>query len=190
MKKQFHLIGLFTLLFAITISAQTIRPSGNIVTENFDLKGFEGIDISTDFKAIVTKGNQALVRIECDDNLLPHILVENKGGVLHIRHKDGLSVQGKETLIAHITMPHLKSINGSSDAVVELTNKFQSQNMSIDLRGDSVLKGELEIGTLTVKLRGDSYLTVWGVADKLDADLRGDSEIKNYAYNYAPIYSR
>ncbi len=182
MKKHFHLIALFTFLFAFTVSAQTIQPSGNIISKDYDHVGFDGLNISTDFNAVVTKGDKISVRIECDDNLVPYILVENKGGVLHVRHQNSMGIRGKETLIAHITMPQLNSVNGSADAIIELKNNFDSQNMTIDLSGDSVMKGEISVGNLNVKLRGDSYLKVRGTANNVNARLRGDSEIKYFDF--------
>ena len=182
MKKQFSLITLLALIFALNLSAQTIRPSGNIISENFDKKGFVGIDISTDFKAIVTKADQFSVRIESDDNLMPHILVEKRGGVLVVKHAGNLNIQGKEILVAHISMPNLESVRGSSDAIIELTNKFKIKHLLVELSSDSVLKGEIDVENLEAKLSGDSYLTFWGTANKVEAQLRGDSVIKNYDF--------
>lgn len=182
MLRQLFFINLFLLASLSTFAQKVIKPSGNITTESHNLSGFTGIDISTDFKAIVTFANETSVRIEADDNMHPHLEIEVTGNTLSVRHSRGLNIRGKETLIAHITVPTLNNIAGSDDALIELKNELKSPTLKMHLSGDSMLNGMLSIGSFDVELEGDSYLTVSGSADNMHAHIKGDSMIKDFDF--------
>ena len=188
MKKQVLLITLFTIAFAIQSYAQiTVRPSGKITTEAHKVGEFTGLEISTDFQAFITFSDQTSVRIESDDNMHEHIKVAVEGSTLVIRQKGPINVRGRETLIAHISVPSLKLIDASGDAIVKLENKLTTDELSVSLSGDSKLDGELAVGNMSANIRGDSYLTISGSADKLDARVRGDSHLKSFDFKVAAL---
>lgn len=188
MKKQVLFITLLSLAMAIqSIAQMVVRPSGNVTKENHDVGSFTGLDVSTDFKAFITFSNTTSVQIESDDNMHKHIKVAVEGNTLVIRQKGPINVKGRETLIAHISVPSLKMIKASGDAVVKLENKLKTDVLSVSLSGDSKLDGELAVGEMTAEIRGDSYLTLSGTANLLDARVRGDSHLKSFDFEVGSL---
>src|SRR5437870_5172514 len=65
-------------------SWQTVHGSGNIVTEDRQVSGFDGVSVSGAGELIISQGNVEALRIETDDNLLPLIKSEVHDGRLLI----------------------------------------------------------------------------------------------------------
>ena len=188
MKKQVLFIALLTFAMAFQAIAQIIvKPSGNITKENHEVGSFTGLDVSTDFKAFITFSNKTSVQIESDDNMHQHIKVEVEGNTLVIRQKGPINVKGRETLVAHISVPSLKYIKASGDAIVKLENKLTADELRVSLSGDSKLDGELAVGEMEAEVRGDSYLTLSGTANMLDARVRGDSHLKSFDFKVGSL---
>lgn len=188
MTKRIVFLSFFAFALSLqSFAQQTINPSGNVISKDYSVSSFDGVEISTDFHAFITFGNETAVRIEADDNMHEHLTVAVSEGHLTVRHKSGMNIRGKETLIAHITVPSLDYIQGSADAVIVLKNELKADELKVELRGDSTLDGDIVAGNMHVDLRGDSYLTISGRANKLEAHLRGDSEIKDFDFTVGEL---
>ncbi|MEM8714143.1 MAG: head GIN domain-containing protein [Planctomycetota bacterium] len=68
----------------------TVRGSGLVMTEDRPLdQSFGAIDVSGAADVVLTQGGASYLEIDCDDNLLPHILATVEGGTLRIRFEEG-----------------------------------------------------------------------------------------------------
>jgi hypothetical protein len=136
----------------------TIRGSGNVVTQEEAITGFDRLDVSQGFQVDVRQGDTFSVVIRADDNLVEHVQVAKEGSTLVIGLKRSLSYSLQNvTLEADVTMP-------------ELTRA--------DLSGGSHLRGDVEAGDVTFNLSGGSHVTLSGSAGNLTVDADGGSHAK------------
>jgi len=185
MKKIIALFTFSFLFIGLSFSQTKIKPSGNVITKDYSVADFHKINISSDFTAKVTIGGAIEVKVDVDDNMQEYVFVESKNDMLTVMQKSpsgNFWVQGKETLIAHITVPSLDYIKASEDAIVILETKLVADNLTVELEEDSTLDGELIVSSLDVNLDEDSYLTVSGKADRMTAVLTEDSEMRNMKF--------
>lgn len=167
---------LFGILFQ-SYSQHVIKPSGEIITKEYDFTGFTALNISNDFKAYVTFTDEGeKVSIEADDNLQEHIYVEMDGNTLKIRFKNNFNIRGKETLKAYISVKMINDFVASADSEIYLENKLETNFVKIKLSGDSKFEGALEIKEVDIDLKGDSeaYLTV---IESINVKASGDSKL-------------
>ena len=64
--------------------ARTIRGSGNVVTQEEAITGFDSLDVSHGFQVDVRQGDTFGVVIRVDDNLVEHLRVLKQGSTLKI----------------------------------------------------------------------------------------------------------
>src|SRR5438552_10291154 len=107
MKKPVTLLTL-VLSFVFVLSACGVRGSGVRKTEKRDLPAFTSIETTGDFEVEVTCQKSASFEIEGDDNLLPLIETEVKGGVLRVTTTKHYSSRIGITL--RIATPNLESV--------------------------------------------------------------------------------
>ena len=136
---------ILSLLAAALLAAlpfQTVRAavpdpaSASRETRDYQLRGFDGLDISWTFKVELTRGSRYSVRVEAPDFIFPYLKVEVKGGVLtlgtreqpkDIRRKiEALSRSGE--IHASVTMPELCSLEMSGAAQLNTRDEFQHRN--------------------------------------------------------------
>ena len=183
MKKGIILIAVFVVCVFFQSHGQNfIKPSGNVITKEYNFTDFTALDISNDFKAYVTfTEDEKKVNIKADDNLHDHIVVRMNGNTLEIRFKNNFNIRGKETLKAYISVSTIHDFRVAGDSKVYLENKLVTNNLKVKLSGDSRFEGDLEVRNLAVDLKGDSYMEVSGKTHVLKGTVKGDSKIEKYS---------
>ncbi|MGH9820691.1 MAG: GIN domain-containing protein, partial [Pyrinomonadaceae bacterium] len=69
-------------MFNVSVNFGSVTGSGNVVTETRDVRDFSSLDISGIFKVEVVAQKDFDVEVQADDNLMPFIKTEVRGGVL------------------------------------------------------------------------------------------------------------
>ena len=186
-------------LAIIATAAETIRGSGNPVTEDRAVAGFQGLSLAVPGKLVVTQGDAEKLAITADDNVLPLIETVVERGELRIRFRErGVNLRTKtpiqialsaKTLEAlaiagsgEIRAPALNaksmkvSISGSGD--VTLGGRAQSIDVNISGSGD-VKAGKFETQSASVSIAGSGDSTLW-VKDSLKVSIAGSGDVRYY----------
>jgi hypothetical protein len=136
----------------------SLTGSGNVVTQEEAITGFDRLDVSEGFQVEVSQGDTFSVIIRVNDDLVEDLIVVKQGSTLKIGLEPGSSYNLKNvTLEADITMPELTVT---------------------DLAGGSHLVGDVEIGDVVFNLSGGSHVTLSGSAGDLTVAANGGSHAK------------
>ena len=178
---MFKLVILFVSIMVIVLTGcipVTITGSGNVVTQEEHLTGFDWVDISHSFTVDISQGESFSVVIRIDDNLVEHLNVIKQGDTLKIGLDPtrDFNIQNA-TMEAKVTMPELTGLDlsGSSDA--NITGFNSTENLTVDLSGSSSLVGDIEAGDISIDLSGSSDMKLAGSAADLTIDISGSSDL-------------
>ncbi len=156
---KFRMLVLFVAVALLAgCGLSSLTGSGNVVTQEEAITGFDRLDVSHGFQVDISQGETFRVVIRADDNLVEHLQVVKEGNTLRIGLKPGRSYTLIDsTLEAEVTMPELAAA---------------------DLSGGSHLRGEIDAGDVTFDLSGGSHVTLGGSAGDLTVDAGGGSHAK------------
>ena len=87
-----------------------MRGSGNIVTQSFDVSGFDQIELNTIGDVHIEQGDSESLTIETDDNILPLLEVQVKDGKLILRAQDGADFAPSNTITFRVTVRELLAV--------------------------------------------------------------------------------
>jgi len=164
------------LLASVPLMAQQLRGNGNIKTQNRNVSGFEGINVSGGFEVEISQGNNEGVRLEAEENLLDNIKTEVRNGVLHIYNDKSLSTN--KDMKAYITVKELRSVNISGGVKVTGNSTFKADKFDLDMSGGSNVKLALNTKLLTAGMSGASKVELSGQADEVNMDMSGASKVE------------
>lgn len=188
MKKFTFLIIL--LAATMTVSAQNrkkITATGPVVTNERNVDGFSGINVSTGIDVYLTQGNTTKVSLETEENLHEHILTEVKNNVLHVYTK--MNIKGSKIKKVHVTMSEVTSLKASSagDIYGETVIKAGELKLKASSAGDIKLIVQAKSITADCSSAGDIQLS--GSADYLDCSTSsaGDLLAKDLKVNEAKV---
>ena len=172
------LISLLATILLIGCAQVTITGSGNVVTQEEAITGFDKVDISQSFNVDITQGENFSVVIRVDDNLVEYLNVVKQGSTLKI----GLDPNRSYTILnatmeAEVTMPEVVGLDLSGSSVANLSGFGSSKSLVVDLSGNSVLLGDIQAGDSRFDVSGNSSVTISGSGGDLTVDASGSSDV-------------
>jgi hypothetical protein len=180
---KFKMLVLFVFVSAALLVGcaqpiSSIRGSGNVVIQEWDISGFDRLDVSHGFKVDIHQGEAFSVVVRVADHLLDKLVVAKRGSTLRIGLRPGVSPSLQNaTQEAEVTMPELTGLDltGAPHATV---SGFKSTNyLDVDLSGASVLRGEIQAGDARFDVSGASEVALQGSAGDLVVNARGASNV-------------
>ncbi len=141
------------------INSITIRGSGKSISEERDVRGFDAVRLAGVGELAIEQGDTESLSIEAEDNILPRIVTEVRGGRLTISTEKGYSIRP--------TLPVRYKL-----ILKELTN--------LELSGSgNILAGPVHSGDISVGVSGSGDLRFEQlIAEDLHASISGSGEIR------------
>lgn len=136
------------------------RGSGNIVTQSFDVAGFDQIQLDTVGVVYVEQGDSESLTIETDDNILPLLEVNVKDGKLILSAEDFATLDPTTTITFRVTVKDLSviTVNSSGDVVAESLSG-EALVVHLNASGDVTLES-VEVETFSVSCIGSGDVSV------------------------------
>lgn len=177
------LIGISMLIVSCT-GHKSIIASGNVTTQDRTLTGYDGIEVEGAITADVsfsTSGEQ--IEIVADDNLQQYIEVSISNNVLKIKIRDGISINGRATLKAHIiTNPNVDYYRVSGASHIILRDTVKVEDLTLSASGASNVTGAVLAQSTDINLTGASKVSITGTTDNLDLNASGASDLSDFSF--------
>jgi hypothetical protein len=171
-------VPLLAAVLIVSCAQVTINGSGNVISQEESISGFDSIDISHSFSVDITQGEDFSVVIRIDDNLVEYLDVTKQGSTLRIRFEPSRSYNiFNATMEAEITMPELVGVDLSGDSEARVSGFASAEPFTADLSGNSRLNGDIQAGNVRLDASGNSSVTVSGSGEGISVDASGSSEV-------------
>lgn len=159
----------------------SVSGSGNSATEKRDVSDFRGINVGGVFLVETSAGKDFSVEVEADDNLLPLIKTEVRGGTLRLETEKKIS--SKNPIIVRISAPDIENLNVSGASKVSIEN-ISNENLTIDASGASKVSVAGESANLVIDVSGASKIAAENLkAENVAVDASGASSVEIFAAN-------
>jgi hypothetical protein len=170
----------FTLFVGLTMTsscmlADGIKGNGNVVTEERNVSGFDGISVGGAFDVYLTQGNSEELKIEAESNLMEYIKTKVLGGTLYIETDENL--KPTKSMKLHITFKDLEEIEASGACDLESVNVLELDELELDVSGAADVELELKLNKIEADFSGASDIELAGSAGEMMMDISGAGEL-------------
>lgn len=161
-------------IFNISINSG-VTGSGVTAAEKRDVSDFNGVDSSGIFQVEIVAQQQYAVEVEADDNLLPLIRTEVRGGTLHL--ETDRRINSSSPIRVTISVPNIERLAVSGVSKVTLSN-LKNDALDIETSGASKVFVSGETSKLSVEVSGASNIDASGLqAEVASVDASGASHV-------------
>jgi len=205
MKRLLALVVLLPILFAGCHRGfgADVKGSGKRVTQKRDVAPFTSISTDGAFDIEVVCQKDLGVEIEADDNILPLITTEVRGGVLYLRPASNYSVEDAPKI--KINVPNIEAFSANGAGKMQISG-LNNEKLMVSLNGAPTFtasgttkmigidtNGAAKVDThnlraahAVVDSKGASKVDL-GVADQLDVNVSGPSHV---TYKGDPVVNK
>jgi hypothetical protein len=169
-----------SILPGINLNADTITPSGNIISEERAVSGFTAIDIRTFGQVNLAQGETESLRIEGSDNLVELVKTRVQNGVLTIEMQEDinvLNVNFEDLLTFTITVKDLTGVSISGLADVRIPTLFTSK-LEINVSGAGQFHlDQLQAESVQINLSGLGNIELAGEVSREAIEISGSGQV-------------
>jgi hypothetical protein len=172
-------IAALAICFQLTISCgnfKSIKGSGNVVSTDRHLTGFNAITTCCGIDVIITQGDTESVKVEVDDNLQQYIKTVLHNQMLNIS-VDSASIQSKHIKV-HVKVKKIIMIDASSGSVVETTNPLLSDSIKLISSSGADIKMNMVAKYVSCETSSGSDAILKGQTDRLTLDVSSGADVK------------
>jgi len=156
----------------------TIRGSGQVVQEERAVGDFRGVELATIGTLHIEVGERESLRIQAEDNLLPHFQTTVRGETLVIDVQRGTSLRPTRPVDYTLTVVDLDSIALSSSGNAEAPD-LESKLFTVRVSSSGGLKmGDLTCDTFRAAISSSGDVSVGQVnGQRLEAELSSSGDL-------------
>ena len=133
--------------------AETVRGSGNIVTEEREVSDFTSISLQGWGELIIDQTGSESLSITGDDNFLPYIETEVRGRELIISIPSNTIFNDITDLTYHVTVKTIDNLDLSGAGDIEVLH-LDSEDWHVNLSGAGNITVSGEVDTQTIVISG------------------------------------
>lgn len=179
MSRAFGLLAAAAVVAGCGSTTKTTHGSGTVVTVSRDVPSFTKIDFTGAASVSISVGKKTAVAISGDDNIVPLIHTDVRGGTLVISEKHGYSTENG--LDIRVSTPALDSsiLSGAGSVTAD---GIHAKSFAADVRGAGRLHLAGETKSLDVDVSGVGAVELGSlVARDARVTLSGTGSIRVYA---------
>lgn len=158
-----------------------IRGSGNVVTEERRVSGFDRVSVTGSGRVVITQSDDESLNVEADDDLMQYIKTDVEGRTLVLGFTDTprfRTLRPSRTIVFNVTLPRVSglTITGSGDIEAD---DISAEDLEIRITGS----GDVEIHSLRaedleVRVIGSGDVDLAGYASEQDVEISGSGKYR------------
>ncbi len=153
-----HLLGL--------ARGRVLNGSGHAISQDRDISNVTGINLTTVGNVYITVGDREALRIEAEDNLLPHLETKVHGGQLDIRTDNGVGLRPTRPINFYVTVKSLDCLTLAGSGNIEAPD-VKAEHFQLRLSGHGDVRlGKLNAHIVQMSLSGAGNVHL----DRMDAE--------------------
>lgn len=163
MKRILVFLTVFLCLISACRMGRRIKGNGQVATQERQVNRAERIQIRGSFDVEITEGPVASVKVEADENLLPHIVVAEENGTVVIKSRNNVNFSTDNKITIYITTSRLAQVSLMGSGNVTGKNKFTSaERLSLQLSGSGDMQFEVNAAEIKADISGSGSMTMRG----------------------------
>ncbi len=150
-----------------------VRGSGNVITENRTVAGFNAVEMSGIGTLIIEQGDKESLEITAEENLMRHIKSDVSGSRLQISGEDFVNLRPTQDIIYRLKVKNLRQIETSGLGNVEMKN-LETDDLEVEISGNGRVSLEkLQATSLLLEISGLGDVTINGEVKSQQIEISG-----------------
>ena len=180
------IITSIVLLIAVNVNAQSwwnskkVRGNGKVVTKTRTVSDFDGVSAGGSFDVILVKGKEGKITIEGEENILPYIVSEVKGGTLKIKYKKNTNVRLTRRMTVTVPFRDIDHVSLGGSGNVKTDVVIKGDDVKFSLGGSGNIIANVDADNVKTSIGGSGDIKLSGKTNYFKCAIAGSGSIKGY----------
>lgn len=176
---------ILTLTFSIKAQSwwgnnEKIKGNGNVITVNRTTTDYDAISAGGSFDVILIKGKEGNIKIEGEENIIPYIETEVKGGNLKIQFKKNTNIRTTKRLTVTVTFVEIESVALGGSGNISSKETIKTKDFSASLGGSGNIDLKVNAETINTNIGGSGNIEISGSTNELKCAIAGSGSIRAF----------
>ena len=173
------LLAIVAICASCKYNGHKIKGNGRVITQSKPIGDIRGVDLHSSFDVVLIEGNPSNIRMEGEENILPHIRLHVVNGILNIESDDNVWLRPKKKVKIFVTSPSFNRIENTGSGDITSETKISSDTkLHIDLTGSGNLKLDVDAPEVDATVTGSGGIKLSGETQKFRGEVTGSGDIR------------
>ncbi len=173
-------LALSITLIGCSLNQNSIQGDNNIKKETRNTGDYDQISMLGSFDVEIVPGKEGEITVEADENLLPYILTDVKGGNLKIQFESGYSFRTKSGIKITVPVEAIETIKLIGSGNISGTLEEEQTQLSLFLTGSGDIDLRLSSEHLSSSLIGSGDIKLQGKTNHLVTSVSGSGDFEAF----------
>jgi hypothetical protein len=178
MKALATTLMVFILFSCGTHHRNSISGNGKVAKKEVSLNNFSILDVSDNIEVEIIISKDTKAEIEADENIIDHILVEQRGSILSISSDKRIRMARSKKVIVYCN--ELKEIDASTASNVFSGKPLQIEDLRIDAKSAANIELSGEFTNLDINGSSSADITLNGTTKSLSVNLSSAADLNAF----------
>ena len=156
------------------IGFRHVKGNGHLSSETRQIAHANRISVSGSFDVELTQGATTSVKVEADENIIPHIVTVEEDGVLKIRpRRNNTSFSSEHSITIYITTPTLEQCRIAGSGDIKGAGKFTGDKLLLTIAGSGNIDLDVNTPEVRAEITGSGNMTLRGETMTEDVHING-----------------
>lgn len=178
---RFAFLVFSLILLSMTSCLDEFFVSGNHspATENRYARDFRSVASSGEFIVNIVPGDEYMVQVTAESNLLSYIETDVISNTLHIRTRNVYNLRNHEPMTVNIVCPELNGLRLSGSGVIT-SDYFATDDFDVVVSGSGKINADIDADRIDGNISGSGDVILKGTARETDLNISGSGKILSY----------
>ena len=178
---RFAFLVFSLILISMTGCLDEYFVSGNHspATENRYARNFRSVASSGEFIVNIVPGDEYMVQVTAESNLLSYIETDVISNTLHIRTRNIYNLRNHEPMTVNIVCPELDGLRLSGSGVIT-SDYFATGDFDVIVSGSGKISADIDADRIDGNISGSGDIVLTGTAIETDFNISGSGKILSY----------
>jgi autotransporter translocation and assembly factor TamB len=153
-----------------------VKADGPVTSEILELSRIEGIDLGIPATVFISQGDEQMVEVEAQDDVIDQIETTVRAGIWKIEYDR--CVKNESSIRIYITVKELTSIAISGSGEIISQTQLVVDDLDVSIEGSGDIDLELQADDIDANIEGSGSIRFDGIADALNINITGSGDFQ------------
>ncbi|SEB42346.1 Putative auto-transporter adhesin, head GIN domain [Tenacibaculum sp. MAR_2009_124] len=179
---------LLVFMLGVTLPSQSqgwwgtkkVKGNGNVITKKRKISRFNEVSVGGSFTVMLVEGKVGTLKIEGEENIIPYLETEVKGGDLRIGFKDNMNIRITKKLIVTVPFNSLSAVSLGGSGDINVTKEIDNNSVAFNIGGSGDIKARVNTSNVKTSIGGSGTIKLSGKTNNFKCSIGGSGNVRAF----------